>query len=41
MSIISSKAMFIMNSFVHDLFERIAAEASSLSHYNKRLTISS
>ncbi|MCP4117380.1 MAG: hypothetical protein GY737_18695, partial [Desulfobacteraceae bacterium] len=27
---ISSKAMSIMNSFVNDLFERIAAEASRL-----------
>ena len=25
-----------MNSFVNDLFERIAAEASKLAHYNKR-----
>ena len=33
---ISSKAMSIMNSFVNDLFERIAAEASKLAHYNKR-----
>ena len=38
---ISSKAMNIMNSFVNDLFERIAAEASKLAHYNKRSTISS
>jgi histone H2B len=29
------------NSFVNDIFERIAAEASRLSHYNKRSTISS
>ena len=36
---ISSKAMSIMNSFVNDLFERIAAEASRLAHYNKRDTI--
>ncbi|XP_011293578.2 histone H2B [Musca domestica] len=33
---ISSKAMSIMNSFVNDIFERIAAEASRLAHYNKR-----
>ena len=32
---VSSKAMSIMNSFVNDLFERIAAEASRLAHYNK------
>ncbi|CAI9722821.1 histone H2B, gonadal-like [Octopus vulgaris] len=38
---ISSKAMSIMNSFVNDLFERIASEASRLAHYNKRSTISS
>nr|XP_061782644.1 uncharacterized protein LOC133574500 [Nerophis lumbriciformis] len=38
---ISSKAMGIMNSFVNDIFERIATEASRLAHYNKRSTISS
>ncbi|XP_055120235.1 histone H2B type 1-A [Symphalangus syndactylus] len=38
---ISSKAMSIMNSFVTDIFERIASEASRLAHYNKRSTISS
>ena len=38
---ISSKAMSIMNSFVNDIFERIAAEASRLSQYNKRSTITS
>jgi histone H2B len=38
---ISSKAMSIMNSFVNDIFERIAAESSRLSHYNKKSTISS
>ncbi|PAA90744.1 hypothetical protein BOX15_Mlig001755g3 [Macrostomum lignano] len=38
---ISSKAMMIMNSFVNDVFERIAGEASRLAHYNKRSTISS
>ncbi|KAI0987860.1 hypothetical protein GJ496_000813 [Pomphorhynchus laevis] len=38
---ISSKAMSIMNSFVNDIFERIATEASKLSHYNKKQTISS
>ncbi|XP_078284166.1 histone H2B 1/2-like [Rhinoraja longicauda] len=37
---ISSKAMSIMNSFVNDIFERIAGEASRLAHYNKRSTIS-
>ena len=38
---ISSRAMSIMNSFVNDVFERIAAEASRLAHYNKKSTISS
>ena len=38
---ISSKAMSIMNSFVNDVFERIAGESSRLAHYNKRSTISS
>ena len=40
---ISSNAMSIMNSFVNDIFERIAAEASSrlAMHYNKRSTITS
>ncbi len=38
---ISSKAMSIMNSFVNDVFERIANEASRLAKYNKKSTISS
>lgn len=38
---VSSKAMSIMNSFVNDIFERIAAESSRLAHYNKRHTITS
>lgn len=38
---ISSKAMGIMNSFVNDIFERIAGEASRLAHYNRKSTISS
>ena len=38
---ISCKAMSIMNSFVNDIFKRIAAEASRLAHYNKRSTITS
>ena len=38
---ISSKAMSIMNSFVNDLFERIASEASRLAHYNRKSTITS
>ena len=38
---ISSKAMGIMNSFINDIFECIAGEASHLAHYNKRSTITS
>merc|ERR1712012_1543270 len=38
---VSSKAMSILNSFVKDLFERIASEASKLAHCNKRSTITS
>lgn len=38
---ISSKGMSIMNSFVNDIFDRIANEASRLSLQNKRKTISS
>ncbi|CAG9839077.1 unnamed protein product [Diabrotica balteata] len=38
---VCSKAMSIMNSFVNDIFERIAAEASRLAQYNKRSTITS
>ncbi|EPY83126.1 Histone H2B type 1-A [Camelus dromedarius] len=38
---ISSKAMSIMNSFVTDIFERIAGEASRLTHYSKHSTITS
>lgn len=38
---ISAKAMSIMNSFVNDVFERIATESSRLAHYNKRSTITS
>ena len=38
---ISSKSMNIMNSFVNDVFEKIAGEASRLAHHNKRSTISS
>ncbi|CAH1792907.1 unnamed protein product, partial [Owenia fusiformis] len=38
---ISSRGMSIMNSFVNDVFERIAGEASRLAQYNRRSTISS
>lgn len=36
---ISNKAMAIMNSFVHDLFERLAMEAGRLARYNKHRTM--
>ena len=36
---ISTKAMSIMESFVNDLFERIAAEASKLARYNRQSTL--
>jgi len=38
---ISNKAMAILNSFVNDIFERIAGEASKLASYSKKSTISS
>ena len=38
---VSKKSMSVMNSFVNDLFERIAGEASKLASCNKRKTISS
>ncbi|KAF7297094.1 Histone H2B [Mycena indigotica] len=38
---ISNKAMAILNSFVNDIFERIATEASKLAQYSKKSTISS
>ncbi|XP_037698180.1 histone H2B type 1-C/E/F/G/I-like [Choloepus didactylus] len=38
---ISSKAVGIMNSFVSDIFERIAGEAWRLTHYSNRWTITS
>lgn len=38
---ISSKAMSIMNSFINDIFEKIATEASRLARYNKKPTITS
>ncbi|NXF11387.1 H2B3 protein, partial [Smithornis capensis] len=38
---ISSKAMSIMNSFVNDMFERLASEASCLAQYNHHATITS
>ncbi|KZV22574.1 hypothetical protein F511_02591 [Dorcoceras hygrometricum] len=38
---ISSKAMGIMNSFINDIFEKLAHEASRLARYNKKPTITS
>ena len=38
---ISRKAMSIMNSFINDIFERIAGEAGKLVRYNKKATLSS
>ena len=38
---ISSKAMSIMNSFINDIFEKIATESSRLVRYNKKHTLSS
>ncbi|XP_037455766.1 histone H2B.2-like [Triticum dicoccoides] len=36
---ITSKAMAAMNSFVDDMFERLAAEAGKLARYNKKSSI--
>jgi histone H2B len=38
---ISKKGMSIMNSFINDIFERIATEAGKLGKYNKKATLSS
>jgi len=38
---ISKKSMSIMNSFIGDIFGRIAAEAGRLVQYNKKQTLSS
>ena len=38
---ISKRSMGIMNSFINDIFERIAGEAGKLSTYNKKATLSS
>ena len=37
---ISKKSMNIMNSFINDIFEKIALEASKLVRYNKKHTLS-
>ena len=38
---ISSKGMSIMNSFISDIFDKIANEAGKLVRYNKKGTLSS
>ena len=38
---ISKRSMSIMNSFINDVFEKIAGEASRLVRYNRRHTLSS
>ena len=38
---ISKRSMSIMNSFIYDIFEKIATEASKLVRYNKKHTLSS
>eukprot|EP00249_Psilotum_nudum_P000475 c12207_g1_i1 orf=104-526(+) len=38
---ISSKAMGIMNSFINDIFEKLAQEGSRLARYNKKNTLAS
>ena len=37
----SKKGMSIMNSFINDVFERIAGEAGKLCKYNNKATLSS
>lgn len=37
---ISKKSMTIMNSFINDIYEKIAIEASDLIRYNKKHTLS-
>ena len=38
---ISKRAMSIMNSFINDVFERLAFEAGRLGRYNGKATLSS
>ena len=38
---ISSKAMSILNSFINDIFEKIATETATLARYNKKPTVTS
>ena len=38
---ISKKGMSIMNSFINDIFERIAGEAGKVARYSRKATLSS
>ena len=38
---ISKKSMSIMNSFINDIFDRMASESVKLVRYNKKKTLSS
>ena len=38
---VSKRSMSIMNSFINDIFEKIASEAGRLVRYNRRHTLSS
>ena len=38
---ISKKSMSIMNSFINDVFEKVATESAKLVRYNKKHTLSS
>ena len=38
---ISKKSMSIMNSFINDVFEKVASESAKLVRYNKKHTLSS
>eukprot|EP00485_Elphidium_margaritaceum_P009840 CAMPEP_0202685438 /NCGR_PEP_ID=MMETSP1385-20130828/1194_1 /ASSEMBLY_ACC=CAM_ASM_000861 /TAXON_ID=933848 /ORGANISM="Elphidium margaritaceum" /LENGTH=120 /DNA_ID=CAMNT_0049339783 /DNA_START=87 /DNA_END=449 /DNA_ORIENTATION=+ len=37
---VSKRAMFILNSFVHDIFDRICSEAAKLCQYSHKQTLS-
>ena len=38
---ISKRGMSIMNSFINDVFDRVAGESGKLTRYNKKSTLSS
>ena len=38
---ISKRGMSIMNSFINDVFDRVAVESGKLTRYNKKSTLSS